>query len=164
MVRASAPKLGPAQRKMWLQILQQHVASSETSAGKTRYRVVIDTNVWVSAILFGGLPEVLVGQVMNHHELVCSELITDEIVEYVRGVSPKVPRRWIVQLRKNLEQYVVPIDVEQLQGMRDLKDEPILALALATNAVIVTGDKDFLEHKGDLGVAVMTVAEAVQLL
>ncbi len=149
---------------MWLQTLQQHAAATETGHSSPRYRVVIDTNVWVSGLLHGGNAEAVVRRVMSRHELVCSEYIVDELFDYLRELSPKVSRRWLSHLGLSMERFMVAVDSGDPVGIRDPKDEPVVALARETSAIIVTGDKDFLEHTGELGVTVLSVSEAVQLL
>lgn len=162
MVRSSAPKLGPAQRKKWLQILQPHDASPESGLSSPRYRVVIDTNVWVSGLLYGGTAQAVIALAMSRHEIVCSDYIVDELMAYLKTVHPRVSRRWLRLLRLSMEQYCLSVEGAEQSDIRDPKDEPVVALALVGGALIVTGDKDFLEHKGELGVVVMTVSEALQ--
>lgn len=164
MARASAPKLGPAQRKQWLQTLQHYAATPESGHSSPRYRVVPDTNVWVSGLLYGGNAEVVIRLVLSRHELVCSGYIVDELTDYLKAVQPRVSRVWLRQLRLSLDRYCLTADVEGRSEIRDPKDEPVVALAVASGAMIVTGDKDFLEHKGDLGVVVITITEAKMLL
>jgi putative PIN family toxin of toxin-antitoxin system len=164
MARSSVPKLGPAQRKKWLQTLRQHAASPESGSNSSRYWVVLDTNVWVSGLQYGGNAGVVIRLVLSHHELVCSDYIVDELIERLKLVRPKVPQRWLRMMRLQLEGYCVPFATTEQSEIRDPKDEPVVALAKATEAMVVTGDKDFLEHEGDLGVDVVTIAEAVQLL
>jgi putative PIN family toxin of toxin-antitoxin system len=164
MARALAQKLGSAQGKQWLQILQQYAATPESGHSNSRYRVVLDTNVWASGLLSGGNAEEVIRLVLSHHELVCSDYIVDELAKYLKSVHPRVSRVWLRQLWLSLDRYCVPVDIDMPSEIRDPKDEPVAALAAATGAMIVTGDKDFLEHEGDLGVPVVTVGEALQLL
>jgi predicted nucleic acid-binding protein len=63
-----------------------------------------------------------------------------------------------------LEKYCIPLEIQVPSEIRDPKDEPIVALATATKAIIVTGDKDFLEHEGDLGAVVIATSEAMRVL
>jgi len=126
--------------------------------------VVIDTNVWVSGLLYGGNAKEVIQLVLSHHELVCSDYIVDELMEHLKLVRPKVSARWLHMIRLQLEAHCVSVEILEPSGIRDAKDEPVVALAVATEAMIVTGDKDFLEHEGELEATVMTVVEALQLL
>lgn len=126
--------------------------------------MVLDTNVWVSGLIYGGGAEALIVTALSHHEVICSDYIVDELIECIQRVVPKAPRRWLRMTRLQLEAYCVSVEIAEPGSIRDPKDEPIVALAAATKSIIVTGDKDFLEHQGDLGVPVISVQDALQLL
>ncbi len=79
-------------------------------------------------------------------------------------LRPHVAARWLRLLRQSFERYQVVASIDVPSEIRDPKDEPVVALAVATTALIVTGDKDFLDHKGDLGVTVLGLSEALELL
>jgi putative PIN family toxin of toxin-antitoxin system len=115
-------------------------------------RVVVDSNVLISAIAFGGKPEEVV-RLADHGEirLYLSAFILDEVRRVL--LSPKLS--------------VAPSDVEEFLGFlrytrvrrptgalrvsRDPSDDAILECAVAAKAdFLVTGDRDLLvlEHHG----------------
>jgi uncharacterized protein len=60
-------------------------------------RVVLDTNVWLSGLLWGGLPSQIVQQVeLGELQAIASEAILDELVRTLD--RPKLQRR-LSQLR-----------------------------------------------------------------
>lgn len=129
-------------------------------------RVVLDTNVLLSAILFGGVPRRLLQVVMDGRlRLVTSRHLLDEFEEILEekfGFSKAAA----VETRSELEilaEVVEPVDVPKV--CRDPDDDQVLAAAQAGAAeVIVTGDRDLLilEWHGDIEI-LTPAAMAVRL-
>ena len=111
-------------------------------------RVVLDTNVYVSALVFGGKPAaVLQLAESGAFQLVVSETIKAELVETLTakfGWSPRSAERVCRGLCDEAWWVMPPEDV---QGSRDPEDNHVLSCALEAQAhAIVTGDKDLLTH------------------
>jgi uncharacterized protein len=115
-------------------------------------RVVLDTNVWLSALLWGGLPDQILQRVERGElEAIASESILDELARTID--RPKLQKR-LNQLGLNrdvlllaVRQMVVLVREEAIsvENLRDPKDAIIVAAAIVGNAdVIITGDKDLL--------------------
>jgi putative PIN family toxin of toxin-antitoxin system len=109
-------------------------------------RVVLDSNIYLSAILFAGVPAALL-IAANHGEfrILLSAHILDEVecklVEKFRRDPFTV--RWEIQQLRLLAEMVTPN--ETIQTCRDPDDNRILECALAGRAdVIATGDRDLL--------------------
>ena len=128
-------------------------------------RVLIDTNVLISAALSaGGVPFRAYVKAASYpnHGLICEQNV-DEIK---RIFNKKFPHklaaldRFLAMALLTLELVAVPVDEEESeQKIRDTNDRPILRAAIAARAdVILTGDKDFLES-GLEKPAIMTPAE-----
>lgn len=119
-------------------------------------RLVLDTNVLVSGLLFpGGPPARLVAAWRGgEFELVVSDFVIDELARTWRHLAPRLKftptdvEDFLDVLRLRAE--VMQIDAAMLSqaalaGMRDPNDLPILAMLLGSAAdFIVTGDKDLL--------------------
>ena len=128
-------------------------------------RVLIDTNVLISAALSaGGVPFRAYVKAASYpnHGLICEQNV-DEIK---RIFNKKFPHklaaldRFLAMALMTLELVAVPVDEEESeQKIRDTNDRPILRAAIAARAdVILTGDKDFFES-GLEKPAIMTPAE-----
>jgi putative PIN family toxin of toxin-antitoxin system len=110
-------------------------------------RVLLDTNVLASAILFGGIPRTLLERgIRGELDLVTSPALMGELEELLGrkfGFPPDAAR----QVRSELElvaDVVRPRSVPQI--LRDPDDDQVLAAADEGAAqAIITGDRDLLE-------------------
>lgn len=113
-------------------------------------RILIDTNVWVSALLWpDSLPHRVLQIVLQDHTVILSPGIMDELRDVF---DRKFPHR-----RADLERFFKQLSYElapESAGtigklshvLRDPDDVHILISALSANAdVLLTGDQDFVE-------------------
>lgn len=108
-------------------------------------RVVVDTNVFVSGLLFGGNPGKILEAIKNRRlELVISPEIEVEILEKLEKFN--LPKRQIEGWKQLLENTaVLVIPRRQVSVSRDAKDNKFLAVAEEAQVeFLVTGDKDLL--------------------
>ena len=131
-------------------------------------KVVIDTNVVVSAALKDRIPEELILFIVGHPEFEWRG--TTEIVnEYNSVLSRKrlgLPQETIQKWAETFERRVSLVEVnERIDFPRDPKDAKFLACAISCNAeYLITGDKDF-EDAYKMGVTtVISVAEFKRLV
>jgi uncharacterized protein len=114
--------------------------------------VVLDTNVWVSAIIWGGIPdEILSLHEMGKIEIASSQKLLNELETTFnkKKIKPKlaalqlsIPSA-ISLVRDSVSLY--PIQELIVPELRDPDDAIVLATAIASNAeVIITGDQDLL--------------------
>ena len=140
----------------------QSYAEPKVTAGlkskDTKYRIVVDTNILVSAFLYGGRPAAVFEEILSSHTLILSDYIVDELVACLRIVRPKAPQKWVRALRQQLSKYCYDYDEVGISS-RDFKDNPILHLAHSESAFILTGDKDILSLEISKGVASLTIDE-----
>ena len=119
-------------------------------------RVVLDTNVFVSAAIQTGPPYRVVQRWLKHREfyvIICPMLlaeVADVLMERPhlrRRIELAAARRYVATLNDMADLAPDPVDVEP--ATRDADDDYLVALARAHNAdFIVTGDKDLLEWEG----------------
>ncbi len=112
-------------------------------------RIVVDTNVLISAVIRDGLPEAVIMFLVGRPDFVW--IATDKIMqEYLDvlhrkkfGLTQSVIQKW----KRILEEvvHVVP-DSIVIAFPRDQKDAKFLSCALSAEAhFLITGDKDFSE-------------------
>ena len=109
-------------------------------------KVVLDTNVLVSAFASRGLCEAVVELCLANHDVVLSEYILSELNRHLVGKVKltRVRASEIVSFLREHAFVVEPAPVPS-DACRDANDRPILGTALAAGAdCLVTGDADLL--------------------
>ncbi|MCY3969292.1 MAG: putative toxin-antitoxin system toxin component, PIN family [Acidobacteria bacterium] len=131
-------------------------------------KVVLDTNVFVSGVFFGGPPgRVLEAWRDGRAEVVLSQEIIEEYVRVGEELAGRFPG---VDLGPALELLAVSttlVDSTQLPEpvSRDPDDDKFLACALAAGAdCVISGDRDLLEVSPYEGVVVMSPRDFVDRL
>ena len=109
-------------------------------------RIMLDTNVLISAILFPGDK---INNMMNYiflrHQLVLSSYVVEELKSVVRRKFPKKEPVIELLLMMSYEYVYTPDDMkENLFSIRDVKDYPVLYTAIIEDIdILITGDRDF---------------------
>jgi putative PIN family toxin of toxin-antitoxin system len=144
MVKNSVKTLGAGRRNQWLNKLSPSVASSDPGNG----RVLIDTNVWYSAILYGGKPEAVVTLCKQQYQIISSPYLLNELFALLKELG--TPYRWRNSLEKVLKRITLSVETPDFSGIsRDPKDDPIISAAITGECVfLITNDKDLLELGG----------------
>lgn len=121
-------------------------------------RAVLDTNVLVSALLFGGIPETVLRRGLEGgFVLISSATLLDELEDIITGRFAFARNRARL-IRDELEAVVDLVEPDRLPAVsRDPDDDHVLAAAVAGLAdAVVTGDKDLLVLEQHEGVAILT--------
>lgn len=113
-------------------------------------RVVVDTNVWVSALVFGGNPRKVFEQIISRgYLIVVSEELLSEIRRVISGKFPDFAadlEALVVALGLRIEKTV--LGAQTIKIARDPKDNMVLETAIAGGAdYIISGDDDLLSLK-----------------
>lgn len=133
-------------------------------------RVVIDSNVWISAALSRtGAPALLVRHVLEHGLPVFSPDTFAELEtrlwlpKFDRYVSMELRQRILHDLNAAAYWVDVPPEIAEQHYCRDKSDDKFIHAALAAQAPwLVTGDQDLLDVREIPGLRVLTPAEAMQ--
>jgi putative PIN family toxin of toxin-antitoxin system len=130
-------------------------------------RVVVDTNVVVSAALKDRDPEAVLIHVVQRSEIewVATQEILDEYVEVLArprlALHEDVLSRWRETFARNV---VLVEPAPPVSFARDRKDEKFLACALATAAdYFITGDLDFTEASQLIATRIVSVTQFKRL-
>jgi putative PIN family toxin of toxin-antitoxin system len=123
--------------------------------------VVLDTNVWVSGLQFGGTPGRAIDQALIRDQLAISDFIRDEVVRVLTRKFARDPSELDARLNELLVQALFIGVTGEISGIcRDPKDDAILETAWKAGAdVLVAGDKDLLSLGSFRGAAIITPAE-----
>lgn len=134
-------------------------------------RIILDTNVVLSALLWHGTPYRLLDAIRQRSEarLFTSPALLDELADVL--TRPSATKRLAVvgkTAREVLADYVEAVEVvEPAQVPRvvpnDADDDQVIAAAIAAGADwIVSGDADLLSMESHEGIPIITAAQAVQ--
>lgn len=109
-------------------------------------KIVLDTNVLVSGIFWGGVPEKILEQaIVGEIQLYATESILDEYFRIIDKIGKKdkdLASQWKMLLVKIIK--VIRADVK-IEICRDPKDNMFLECAVASRAkYIVSGDDDLI--------------------
>lgn len=131
-------------------------------------KVVIDTNIVVSAVLKDRDPEAIIRFVIGHpqYEWIASRDILTEYVEVLRRPKFRLPDTLLQEWSDLFGTIVSLVDVTvTVDFPRDQKDAKFLACALAAEAdYLITGDRDFTEAYKLLSTTVCSVAQFKRLV
>lgn len=129
-------------------------------------RVVIDTNVFVSAALKqDSLPGVAIYLAQREDTILKSSTTEAELLKVLARprlatLIPSVTRQWIVQVMAAAEAVRI---TEKIALCRDTDDDKFLELAVNGSAeMIVSGDKDLLEMASIRGIPILSPAGFVR--
>lgn len=118
-------------------------------------KIVIDTNVFISAVFFGGVPlKVLQSVISKQNDAYISPEIWDEYNDVIERMTKKYPSRLKQQLIDEVfKLFKVIIPSSEISICRDPEDDKFISCALDAECVyIVSGDDDLLslENIGDV--------------
>jgi len=129
--------------------------------------VVIDTNVWISALLFSGsdsVPNQALKRAVRDDTLATSEELNHEIKRVLREKSVWTDSDIGRQMETFQRAALVVKLRHNVHVCRDPKDDMFLECAVLANAdVLVTGDNDLLSLGSYGGTRIITPIEYVEL-
>jgi len=135
-------------------------------------RLVLDTNVVLSALLWGGTPyRLLQLAVEGEAQLFTSPVLAAELREILARphLAAKLTERAttadaVTALYLEFARALSPLSVPRVVP-DDPDDDHVIACAVAARAdVIVSGDKHLLKLREYQGIRIVTVAQAVKLI
>ncbi len=110
-------------------------------------RIMLDTNVLISALLFPGQKmNAMMELITMSHDLVLSSYVVEELKMVVqRKFSKKKSTVEKLLFMMRYEYVYTPIEMKKsLFVIRDVKDYPVLYTAIIEDIdILITGDKDF---------------------
>lgn len=138
---------------------------------KVRVRIVLDTNVVMSALLWRGKPYQLLEAIRQRADLqlYSSATLLQELADVL--TRPSATQRLAIigkSAREVLADYADAVDLVEPVAVprvvpRDADDDHVIAAALAAGAdLIVSGDADLLSLTSFETIAIITPAQAVE--
>ena len=112
-------------------------------------RIMLDTNVLISALLFPSQRmTTMMDCILSKHELILSSYVVEELKLVAKKKFPKKCHAMeALLLTMNYELVHTPEKIkENLFYIRDVKDYPVLYTAIHEDVdILISGDKDFAE-------------------
>lgn len=130
-------------------------------------KIVIDTNVIISAVFFGGAPRQLIEHFFNgDFSAFVSPAIVQEYLETYEEVHAKYEDRGNpAVLQKIIEKSVMVLPEREVSVCRDSDDDKFISCALQGKCLyIVSGDNDLLSLGRIQDVEIVTIAEFLRRL
>lgn len=128
-------------------------------------KTVLDTNIYLSAYLFGGKPEKITNLALDGKiQVFISRFIFEEIEDKLR-TKFEVEEDEIKQIVKTIKSYAkrVPLKRKIPEIISDPKDNPVLETAVRAKAsYLVTGDRHLLRLQKHKTVEIVTPAQFLQ--
>jgi putative PIN family toxin of toxin-antitoxin system len=131
-------------------------------------RLILDTNIIVSALIWGGVPDLfLQAAAAGDVELATSPALIEELSAVLkrghlaaRLMQNRSSVERAIALYAELAVSVTPLATPRVVP-RDPDDDHVIACAIAARAdMIVSGDRDLLELRSHHGIDILTAAEA----
>ena len=131
-------------------------------------KVVIDTNIVVSAALKDREPEAVIRFIVSdpQYEWIASRDILAEYIEVLQRPKFRLPATLLQEWSDLFETFVILVDVTvEVDFPRDQKDAKFLACAITAEAdYMLTGDRDFTEAYKLLTTTVCSVTQFKRLV
>lgn len=126
-------------------------------------KVIVDTNVLVSAIIRDNIPEQVIMWIVSQPviEWVATAEIVQEYKDVLQRKKFKLPSD-VIDSWFHLfdEELVLVFPKMEVNFPRDVKDAKFLDCALESNAnIFITGDKDFSEAQALISTQIMSVSQ-----
>jgi len=131
-------------------------------------KIIVDTNVLISAILRSGKPKIAIIHILDslEYEWIGSLDIIEEYKNVLKRPKFKLSEKMIYEWLEIFEKAIKLIDVNiNIDFARDRKDAKFLACAMASGAnYLITGDRDFEEVTELITTKIITVAEFLEII
>lgn len=129
-------------------------------------QVVVDTNVLISAVFFGGKPGLILDAWRERKlDLLITEEIISEYVDVLHRISEKYPRVDVTKIIPLITTCGILVDPKILNEIvcADSDDDKFIAAALGSSSnIIITGDKHLLDVYGYSGIEMIKPAVFVK--
>ena len=124
-------------------------------------KILIDTNILISALFFGKFPKEFLNEVLDENFEIC---INDKIFsEYEKTITKKIAKKKVLNetlYEKFLGEVRFFESISDLKICRDPDDDKFINCAIDAKAIyIVSGDNDLLTIKNFAGIEIVTARE-----
>lgn len=129
-------------------------------------QVVVDTNVWISGLVFGDKPEKIIRQFIDGQIIVVtSEELLSELRRKILQRFPLFgPHLALLEASIREDALLVKLGSVQVLASRDMDDNKFLETAIIGEAAyVISGDKDLLTIGVYQGIKILKPADFLEL-
>jgi|SRR5437660_10738688 len=129
---------------------------------QTKLQIVVDTNVWISGLVFGGNPEKVIRLFVDGKVIVVTseELLSELRNKVTRKFPLFLPHLPLLEASVRERSIIVPLGTQAITISRDADDDKLVETAITGRAsFIVTGDKDLLTLQSYEGIKILGPAD-----
>jgi len=129
-------------------------------------KVVLDSNILISAFSSQGLCNLLFESSLEYCEIILSDFILKEVRKFFNKKT-KLPKNQIDEIENYLKEFCTINKYKNIKAniCRDKSDDEIIFLAISSNVeYIITGDKDLLILKKYKSVIIKSPREFWEIL
>lgn len=125
-------------------------------------RVVIDTNIWLSGLIYGGNPKKILDLFIQEELVVITseELITEihrKITQKFPGFAPQL---YLLEASIRVDATVVKLGSVTIKKCRDKEDNKVIETAIIGGcSYIISGDNDLLSLKKYKNIKIVSPSE-----
>lgn len=127
-------------------------------------RITIDTNVIISALIFGGNSKLIIEKLIRREFVAFTSIqLVSELVEKLL-IKFNFSREMILKLDALIASlFIVVYPTKRIKIARDIDDNRVLEVATTSNShIIITGDKDLLTIKQYKGIKIVSPKEYIE--
>jgi len=129
-------------------------------------KVVFDSNVFISALLFGGKPRLVFNLVLSGKiDLAISESILEEISEVLLRPKFKLSKSFVKEFIRELEEITELVEPKRRVKVvkADPDDDRIIECAIAAKAdYLISGNKDLYELESFEDILILTPTQFLE--
>jgi putative PIN family toxin of toxin-antitoxin system len=129
--------------------------------GNKPLRIVIDTNILISSIVFGGKPRQII-KLLQENKIIAiiTPVLVAELLEILTKKFQFIPTRIALIQELINENFTIVNPTEVIHVIRDEDDNRVLEAAIEGHCIyIVTGDNDLLDVKTFKNIQILTPDE-----
>ena len=130
-------------------------------------QVVIDTNVWISGLVFGGNPEKIIRLFIEGQITIVSaeELLSELRRKIIQRFPLFIPNLNLLEASIREDALFVKLGIVQIAASRDIEDNMFIETAIVSQAkFIISGDNDLTDIESFQNIRIIKPADFLKLL
>lgn len=135
-----------------------------TDTGETAVRVILDTNIFISALVFGGVPEKVLRVVLKQDiQVITSPVLQAEAIDIITKKFPLSLEDMYLLEEEMQKSFIIVRPSMVVNIARDKDDNRVLEAAVEGECnFIITGDQDLLDLEKYKNIKIITPSQFLE--